>query len=148
MSLLELIPSLSSSRSSLAMSPADPAPQGIAGAGNGAEFERRWEDVIHGRLAEWNRDPVVLDDEGVEPPSREIIGRAIRLAHYLSSRHVPAPQRIVPDGNGGIVFEWFQDSTTESIEISDEGTLEYLRFVGDRLAASEPLAFPGTADGI
>ena len=43
---------------------------GAAESGNGDPKEREaWKTVIEGRLADWARNPALLEDEGVEAPS-------------------------------------------------------------------------------
>lgn len=99
-----------------------------------------WPEEIDGRLADWEQRPDQLQDEGVEAPTRAIVGLARRCAGYLSERGAPAPSRIVPDGDGGMVFEWLKGPIVESIENADDAAIEYLRFVDSRLVHRQALA--------
>jgi hypothetical protein len=36
-----------------------------------------WQRIIDHQLIEWGRDPGQFDDEGIEPPTRETVQRAI-----------------------------------------------------------------------
>lgn len=99
-----------------------------------------WPEEIDHRLQAWEQDPDQLQDEGVEAPSREIVRLARRCARHLCERGAPAPSRVVPDGDGGIIFEWLQRPTVESIEIADDEMIEYLRFVESCLVHRQALA--------
>jgi hypothetical protein len=146
MSLLELIPSISARGRTLDSSVHSRSAHQQVKPNRSASDHRSWNDLIDGRLAEWERQPELLDDEGVEPPSGDIIRLAIGLAQFLRDRHVPPPERVVPDANGGLAFEWLKGPVSESIEISDDGSVEYLRFEEGRLTTSEALLFPAMAD--
>src|SRR5438105_4696913 len=90
---------------------ADPLPAN-GGAGpravpraNGTAAEREgWQAVIDGRLAEWQRNPAALEDDGVVAPRHEIIQLAAQVARDLCDAGWPAPERISATGDGGIVF--------------------------------------------
>lgn len=64
----------------------------------------RWEKAL-AQLRKWSADPSQLEDEGVIAPTRETISRAYLAAVTARDNGVPAPLRVVPDGEGGIVFE-------------------------------------------
>ena len=95
---------------------------------------QRWDRIIDYRLIEWGRDASSQADDGVEPPSAEVIHRAIELAKNLKERGVPAPDVVVPDPNGGIVFELRGGETVETLHIwDDDERIEYCQFQGARL---------------
>ncbi len=84
-------------------------------------------------LAEWARDPEGLEEDGLLPPSPAALGAAVRLVKALDSKTMPPLQWLVPNGDGGIVFEWRQDSFAEKIEILDDGSVTYAYFEHTRL---------------
>jgi len=96
-----------------------------------------WERIIDDRLIEWGRDPSRLADDGVVPPKREVVGWAIRLARILASKGADAPQRVVPNGDGGIVFERWSGANAETIEVLDDGDVYYTAFRASRLVHRE-----------
>lgn len=98
-----------------------------------------WHVLIDDQLIEWGRDPSQLEDEDIQPPSMDTIHRAIWLATVLSKADVPAPTRIVPDADGGIVFERHEGSVFESIRLSADGGAEYCAFKNSRLVKRERL---------
>jgi len=97
------------------------------------ELRAAWQELADNSLLEWQRDPSQLDEEGTTTPSIETIQRAIRLASDLDGRGVPAPIRIVPDVQGGIVFEFEWGQLFESLHIQPAGNVEHRRFYRNRL---------------
>ncbi len=97
------------------------------------ESREKWQELIDRKLIEWGRDPSQFDDEGVEPPSREIIRLAIALAEQFRDDGLTPPDSVVPDANGGIVFERRENDVSEVFHVWDDGTVEYQRFHGTRL---------------
>ncbi len=96
-------------------------------------WREAWDQVIDHKLIAWGSDPSQLEDEGIDPPTREIIYQAIRLAQEYRDAKCPAPDSIVPDPNGGIVFERREKDVSEVLHIWEDGTTEYLFFRGTRL---------------
>lgn len=103
------------------------------------DAREKWQSVIDYTLIEWGSDPGQLEDEGLEPPSREVIQLAIRCAQAYKDEGRPAPDRIVPDPNGGIVFERQEGDVSEEIHVWDDGTVEYCQFHGARLVVRQTL---------
>ena len=92
-----------------------------------------WDRIIDRQFIEWGIHPDLLRDDGVEPPSGDVIQRAGQLASILKDRGVVAPDIVVPDPNGGIVLEWRAGDVTETLHVWDDGIVEYCRFEGTRL---------------
>jgi hypothetical protein len=89
---------------------------------------RRWDEIIDQRLIEWGRDPSQLNDDGVVPPARDVVRRACQLAAAMRDSGLPAPSRVVPSGEGGIVFERQVGPTFTAIEVQHDGTIEVRAF--------------------
>jgi hypothetical protein len=98
-----------------------------------------WQDAIDRKLIEWGRTPSPLEDIGVDPPTKETIQRAIRLAEVFRDEGLPGPESVVPDPNGGIVFERREGDVAEVCHLWDDGTTEYQRFEGTRLVERRTL---------
>lgn len=94
------------------------------------------------RLLEWRRDPGQLMDEDVLPPKRGIIDAAYSLALKMRDMRLPGPLRVLPDGEGGIVFERQSGSSFETIGIEATGRIEIVSFEGSRVR-SRMLLTPG-----
>jgi hypothetical protein len=103
------------------------------------DARERWQDAIDHKLIEWSRAPSPLEDVGVDPPTKETIQRAIRLAETFRDEGFPAPESVVPDPNGGIVFERREGEVAEVCHLWDDGTTEYQRFEGARLVERRAL---------
>jgi|GEM_PF-1577474 len=98
-----------------------------AGQNEGEVVRKAWNTLIDSKLIEWGRDPSLLEDDELIPPSRAAIQRAVDLAIRLRDEEkLPAPKRVVPDGDGGVVFERWEGEISESFEISESGGIEYV----------------------
>ena len=93
-----------------------------------------WNKFIDGSLIEWGRDPTVLEDEGFIPPSLEVVRLACQVAVDFRDERLPAPTRVVPDGEGGICFERIEGSMSVSLRIYADRTGELLVFDDCRLS--------------
>jgi len=106
-----------------------------------ASLENRngWRNLVDRPLIEWGRNPEAFgsEEEGLEPPSIEIIQRAVQIASTLSETGVPSPLRVVMNGEGGIIFEWRDQKTFSTLEITKERHLELCRFDECRLVERE-----------
>jgi hypothetical protein len=109
----------------------------------------RWQYVIDHVLVEWGCNPNIFEED-IESPKRSTIQRAINLAEHLKTNGFPAPSRVVPDAQGGIVFERKEQQTLEILSLSPDGDLEFALFQNARLLRRDYLGhFPlciGTGD--
>lgn len=97
------------------------------------EDRRLWQETIDNKLIEWGRNPGQLEDEDITPPSAEIVGLASRFSMKMRDLGFESPNRVVPNGEGGIVFERCHDTLSETIEIFEDGSFEYALFQDCRL---------------
>jgi hypothetical protein len=102
----------------------------------------RWQEFIDRRLIEWGRDSSSLEDEDIVPPSAEVIRLACQLAKFLRDKGSPAPLRVVPDGDGGIVFERHDGPYYEIIEINADGSIDWASLRNARLLDRQRLLEP------
>lgn len=101
-----------------------------------------WQSWIDHRIVEWGRDPRQVDDDDLRLPTRVAVDCAVRLANLLNQQGLAPPTRIVPDANGGIVFERVGDRVFESIRISEDGMAEQCVFQDTRLVVRRGIAIP------
>jgi hypothetical protein len=101
-----------------------------------------WEELVDRTLLEWGKDPSVLEDDGVVPPSMGTITRAYEIATFLRIRGFPAPTRIVPTGDGGVAFQFEADRDFDSLEVAEDGNIECLRFSGSKLVERYEVSIP------
>ena len=93
----------------------------------------KWEELIDYTLIEWGRNPDAFKDEGVEPPTAETVSLASELAERFKQAGLPAPDKVILDANGGIVFERRGENIAEVLYVWDDGSIEYQRFQHTRL---------------
>jgi hypothetical protein len=99
-----------------------------------------WNAIADSQLIAWGRDPGQLEEDGIQAPAEQTIARATELASRLRVQGVPAPTRIVPTGDGGIAFQFEDDSRFTSIEIGDDGVVELYQFEESRLILRQVVA--------
>ncbi|MCE9529527.1 MAG: hypothetical protein K8T89_00070 [Planctomycetes bacterium] len=123
------------SKSLLDAAPTNEVAIGLKTGGNVDERASRehWQVIIDRKLIEWGRDLESLADEGVEPPTKETIQKAIHLAEAFRDEGFPPPDSVVADPNGGIVFERRERNVAEVCHLWDDGTVEYQRFQDTQL---------------
>lgn len=126
--LTRLSPSISPPLHEPVRTRADTASPATINTQRGNHFREEWQKLIDHRLLVWLRDPSDLEDEGVEQPSPTILRLAIDWAEKCRDDGLPPPDSIVPDANGGIVFERRQNEEAEVFYLWEDGTLEYHRF--------------------
>ncbi len=97
-----------------------------------------WQQVIDGTLLLWLRDPELLADADVNPPTGAIIRTALDVAEKLKEDGLAPPDSVVPDPNGGIVFELRSGSIVESIHVWDDGQVEFMKFDRGKLVERTP----------
>lgn len=88
-----------------------------------AKIREAWQRHIDKYLIEWGRNPDLIADEDLVPPSRDVVQRACNLALDLRDRDCQAPLRVVPDGDGGVSFEWYFGEDFMAVTVSDDLTV-------------------------
>ncbi|HEX4130248.1 MAG TPA: hypothetical protein VHZ24_09405 [Pirellulales bacterium] len=101
----------------------------------------RWQELIDTMLITWLRNPDLLADDGAEAPDPRIIRLSIDFAERYRDEDRPAPDRIVSDPNGGIIFRRRDGAMSEIVHIWDDGAVEYQRLEGNTIVKREPLTF-------
>jgi hypothetical protein len=105
----------------------------------GDQATEKWRQLIDHKFIEWGRNPKVFEDDDIQPPSGAVIQRAIRLAEALKKSGVQPPSVVVPDPNGGIVFEYRQNGFTQVFHIWEDSRIDYCLFSGTRLTERHAL---------
>ncbi|MEZ6133087.1 MAG: hypothetical protein R3C59_30830 [Planctomycetaceae bacterium] len=101
--------------------------------------QRVWQKFIDEKLIEWATNPDYFDNEDFEGPSPEVVSLALRFAQQFRDTDQPPPHRVVPDADGGIVFELTGRELTEKIHFWDNGDVEYLIFRAGKVIERQPL---------
>ena len=107
------------------------------------DSERReaWQRLIDEKLLQWLRDPDQIEDDSIDAPTATIVRLSLDLAEKSREVGFPAPDRIVPDPNGGVVFERREGDVSEAFHVWDDGSVEYMRFHGTQLVERRPIGF-------
>lgn len=117
----------------------DSATPSLRGVSPEAASRDTWQKLIDYQLIEWGWNPEQFADEGIDPPTRDTVQLAIGLAESLRDAGLAVPSSVVPDANGGIVFERREKDLAEVFHVWDDGTIEYQCFHGTRLIERRPL---------
>ena len=96
-------------------------------------------DELTDPLIEW---PLRCDEDndGLGWPSRSVLASAYSLACKMRNLGEPVPSNIVPNGDGGVVFEWRGGPTYIKVEIDKDGSGECLGFTHGTLVFRELLS--------
>ena len=102
-----------------------------------------WQELLE-QLSAWARDPEQLSDEEIAAPSGRMLRLAMDVAAVLRDRNVEAPDRVIPNGDGGIVFRWRSCDFTWSLELEADGSMETSLMEENRLVCRHTLHVPAT----
>jgi len=110
----------------------------LAASGTHVLSHSEW-DEIERQLFVWECDPRQLADEEIPAPSAEVIQCARQWARFSRANEAPAPFRVVPNGDGGFVFEWrlHDGKSAYTMEFLADGGVEACVFVGHKLQQRE-----------
>ena len=97
-------------------------------------------DRFESQLDHWEQHPEELADDGLEPPSRETIPLIRDVCRALRAMSVEPPLRLVPNCEGGAVFEWRTVPFLWSVEVEQDGSLELSVFRTGRLVTRYRIA--------
>lgn len=101
---------------------------------------RAWQTCIEHRLKAWEQQPSQLEEEGLEPPSAEVFPLVGEVAVVLRDQGVDPPLRVVPNGEGGVVFEWRDHPFFWVLEVERDGALALSVFRNARLVSRHQLS--------
>ncbi len=102
----------------------------------------KWQTVIDYTLIQLGSKGKQLEiaEEGMEPPSPEILRLAIELAKTFQRKQLPPPDSVVADPNGGIVFRIGSFDSTEVIHICDDASIELQIFQKGRIVEQRDIS--------
>lgn len=97
------------------------------------ETRKAWQQLIDQGLIEWGRHPEQFEDEdGYKVPTADNLVRATEFILFCRDRGVAPALRMVPDGEGGIAFEWKNNTPYHvTMEIHPDGSMELMAFDND-----------------
>jgi len=99
------------------------------------DVDALWRTVFE-QLSRWGIAPSATDEDDLKSPSLESLTRAMEVLKRLwLEERAPAPNRLVGDGEGGLVAKWIRGTEIVSIRFSEVGDLESAVFDGTRLVS-------------
>jgi hypothetical protein len=101
-----------------------------------------WSALILERLVDWDGAGGPADADGFEPPLEAVVTLAHRLATRMKNNGDPPPDRVVPDGDGGLTFERRDGGRFQALHVYDDLTVELDTFENGRLLKSVSLPGP------
>ncbi len=106
----------------------------------GEEDRQAWQNVIDGPLKTWELDPASIQEDDFEPPRLDLLPMVVEVALSLRDHGVEPPLRVVPNGEGGVVFEGRTTPFFWSVEVEKTGLLSLSLFRNHRLVSRHQLA--------
>lgn len=94
-----------------------------------------WQYIMDYKLLEWVFHPELLEDDGLVAISHKIISEALKFCRLESGN--PVPSNVVPNGDGGIVFEWKEGSYFRTIEFLADGSKEDCFFIDSHIKSRQ-----------
>ena len=95
-----------------------------------------WERTMT-KLQMWFDAPSALADEDIVPPTQETIQLAGKIARQERVQGRPAPTRVMPNGEAGIVLEWVIGPSRLTVEIERNHEVEVSLYgQGQRISRS------------
>jgi hypothetical protein len=95
-------------------------------------WEAQWREVFN-QLSKWGTSPSKIDEDDLQSPSVESLTRATETLDQILAGQFPPPNRLVGDGEGGLVAKWFSGTVISTIRFSEMGEIERAVFDGPRL---------------
>jgi hypothetical protein len=103
------------------------------------EQAARWTAIIDQKLIEWGRNSNNFQAEGLIGPSNNAIQKALSLLRYMRNSGWHLPSGVIPDGEGGIVFENRRGATYQRVEIDANGAMWLATFENCTLKSRDPV---------
>ncbi len=94
------------------------------------DAKNAWQRLIDENLIEWGRHPEQFEDEdGYKAPTADNLVRATEFITFCRDQGAASALRMVPDGEGGIVFDWKNKPPYHVMtELHPDGGMELLVF--------------------
>jgi hypothetical protein len=105
-------------------------PAAVPKSNSTPEDRNAWQRLIDEKLIEWGRHPEQFEDDGYAAPTADNLVRATELVAYCRDKGVLPPLRMASDGEGGIIFDWKNNSLPYHAiaQIHADGSMEMLVF--------------------
>ena len=94
-----------------------------------------WQKVIDEELLNWCVQGLPDLEDDLQPPTRDVLVAAIEVAEKMRSLGAPPPSRLVPNGEGGVIFERYvyPQQIYQAFEIFKDLTTELRTYKDSKL---------------
>lgn len=98
-----------------------------------------WQKIIHEYLLDWCLRGMPELEDDLQPPTRDTLVAAIQVADKMRAVGAPPPSRVLPNGEGGIIFERFvyPQQIYQAFEIFKDLTTELRTYKDSKLVESQ-----------
>ncbi|MBN1345416.1 MAG: hypothetical protein JXQ73_22170 [Phycisphaerae bacterium] len=100
-------------------------------------YRDEWQQLIDTKLVEWGRNPRQLEEDDLVAPSVDSVEVACQVAMYFRDDGAPSPDWVVPNGDGGIVFERSLGTLTKTLEVLQDGSIESIDYRDSKIIRRE-----------
>jgi hypothetical protein len=90
---------------------------------------------VFDQLSKWGLAPSKVDEDDLQSPSVESLTSATGFFGRMLEAQGPTPNRLVGDGEGGLVAKWFHGTAIVTVRFLETGGLESAVFDGPRLVS-------------
>lgn len=94
--------------------------------------QTRWNAILE-QIKLWDRSPDDMADEGIRPPTPELLRLARKIAARLKNADCGVPSSVALNGEGGVVFSWRRGANLTEIDLQVSGKAELLDFKDGKL---------------
>ena len=97
-----------------------------------------WQKFIDDYLVDWGARGLPDMEDDLRPPTRDVISGAIELAEEMAKAGNPPPSRVIPNGEGGLIFERYSyPNVYQALEILEDLTMELRTYQDSKLVRPE-----------
>lgn len=107
---------------------------------NLAKNREGWQRVIDEKIIEWGRPENSEPDDDYDPPTGPALKSGLEIIRQMSDLGLLPPTRVVPDGDGGLVFELRNPSVVSTIHIYKNGEAENYVLQNGKVVFRSPLS--------
>lgn len=79
----------------------------------------KYEEIID-RLNLWRDDPSIIEYDEIVPPTKKCIEKVKNYINEMYNKHQEMPNFVVPNGEAGIMMEFYLMKIFMTLEISDD----------------------------
>lgn len=87
-------------------------------------YANNW-NIVTTQLNAWGDNPKLISEYDLTPTTSKVITQALLVVRVFSAIGVPPPERILPDGEGGVRFEYAGNNAFAVFSVENDLQLKY-----------------------